>query len=225
MGDAAQLVQQGGAVASPIVGAAAGSSVASVLGISTAVAVPLIGAAIVGVTIAITMLLRSGCGKSCVITSNWANEAEALLLKNIQAYFAIPAPRTRLQQQAALENFDKIWNYLASECATVPGRAGEDCIKDRKAGACEWKQTADSILLKYPGEPQPGQCWNWHSGYRDPIANDTQVTDATSQTDTGVAQTLTNAGAQLAQLAETSPLLLIGGALLIGAFLMGGKKD
>jgi hypothetical protein len=141
-----------------------------------------------------------------------------------------------LQQQAALENFDKVWNYLASECATVPGRAGEDCVKDRRAGACEWKQTSDSILLQYPGQPQPGECWNWFSGYRDPIANDSQVVETPPETaaqataaaqsgDMGVAETFAQAGEQIKQLAQGSPLLLIGGALIIGAFLMGGKKN
>jgi hypothetical protein len=202
-----------------------------------ALAVPVVGAVIVGVAIAVTLLLRSGCGKSCVITSNWANEAEALLLKNIQSYFAIPVgQRTTLHRAAAVENADKVINYLFQQCSQVPGRAGENCIGDRKAGACTWKQTADSPLLQYPGEPQPGECWNWVSGYRDPIANDTQVVDTPPETaaqaaaaaqsgDMGVAETFAQAGEQIKQLAQGSPLLLIGGALILGAFLMGGKKN
>jgi hypothetical protein len=31
----------------------------------------------------------------------------------------------------------------------------------------------------HPGEPVIGACWNWHNGYRDPIANDPNVVDDT----------------------------------------------
>lgn len=240
LGDAAQGVQVGAGIATPVVtgalatwgaSAAATGATADILGMSMGLAIPIVGAAIAGVTLAVVALLRSGCGQSCVITSRWAEDAERVLQQNIQAYFSIPGPRTRLQQRAALENVDKVIGYLFQQCSQVPGRAGENCINDRKAGACKWKQTSDSPLLKYPGEPQPGECWNWLSGYRDPIANDPNVTDpppettaamvsALAQTDTGVGQTLNQVAVQLS---NVSPVLLIGAGLLIVG-LMGGKK-
>jgi hypothetical protein len=139
---------------------------------------PVIGAAIVGVTILVTVLLRSGCGQTCVVTSQWANEAEPLLSKNVLAYFETPAPRTRSQQNAALNNFDVVWAALQQRCSQGGlGVAGQNCIADRQAGACKWRQRADSPLLSIPGQPQTGACWNWFSGYRDPIANDPNVVD------------------------------------------------
>jgi hypothetical protein len=114
-----------------------------------------------------------GCGQTCVLTAGWANEAEAILRGNILAYFALPAPRRAIDQAAALANFDAVWSYLHDACSKPElGEPGRRCIADRQAGACTWRQTADSPLLSVPGEPQPGSCWNWFSGYRDPIAHD-----------------------------------------------------
>jgi hypothetical protein len=188
LGDAAQGVQLGSSIGTPVVTgllaahaastAAATGSAASILGMAPAVAVPVIGAAIVGVTILITVLLRSGCGQTCVVTSQWANEAEPLLSKNVLAYFETQGPRTRSQQNAALNNFDVVWAALQQRCSQGGlGVAGQNCIADRQAGACKWRQRADSPLLSIPGQPQPGACWNWFSGYRDPIANDPNVVD------------------------------------------------
>ncbi|MFI5115046.1 MAG: hypothetical protein ACHP7J_07870, partial [Terriglobales bacterium] len=52
------------------------------------------------------------------------------------------------------------------------GGAGQRCTGDRERGACKWKQTGES---PWPGGPKLGECWNWFSAYRDPIANDTGV--------------------------------------------------
>lgn len=187
LGDAAQVVGQTSSVASPVVigaltahaaatAAATGSS-ALILGMAPALAVPVIGAAIAAATILAIKLLRSGCGQTCVVTSQWANQAEAALQENIRAYFS-NATRTRSMQNAALNNFDVLWAKLSEVCGQPGlGVAGQNCIGDRQRGACKWRQTADSPLLAYPGQPQPGACWNWFSGYRDPIANDPGVVE------------------------------------------------
>lgn len=180
MGDAnttAQYTQAFGTVAAPAVAAATGSTAAGILGISTAAAIPIVGAAIVGVSIAAALLIKnSGCGQTCIETSQWANQAEPLLAQNIQAYFSNPTPRSQSQQNAALANFDAVWARLTQMCSDPStGNAGKRCISDRQSGACTWHQRADSPLLAYPGQPQAGECWNWFSGYRDPIANDPNV--------------------------------------------------
>jgi hypothetical protein len=194
LGDAATAeaaVATGAGLAVPVVAAvvpaiaaaqvAAGAGVASILGMTAAVAVPVIGAAIAVVaTIAELLIKNSGCGITCVETSQWANQAEPVLAKNVQAYFSNPAPRSQSQQQAALNIFDTTWARLQQLCGQPgTGNAGVRCISDRQAGACKWTQTATSPLLSIPGEPQVGACWNWFNGYRDPIANDPNVvTDA-----------------------------------------------
>ena len=78
-------------------------------------AAPLTGPAapFVGLAGAIADLFASfgiggGCGQTCIETSQWANQAGALLDQNIAAYFAIPAPRPKSAQQAALQNFQTV---------------------------------------------------------------------------------------------------------------------
>jgi hypothetical protein len=180
----AKTVQTVGGVATPVITAgvatAASASIAAggtgfILGIAPALAIPIIGAALVGITILATYLIaNSGCGQTCIETSQWANQAAALLDQNIATYFAQPAPRSQSQQTAALANFDAIWARLVAMCSDPStGDAGKRCISDREAGSCVWKQTADKVPPW--GTPPAGACWNWHNGYRDPIANDPNV--------------------------------------------------
>lgn len=181
----------GSAIATPAI-AGSGTAVAGVLG---AAAIPLVGAAFAGIFIGIEALLNSGCGQSCVITSNWANQAEALLKQNLAAYMALPTPRAQSAQAAYLANFDKVWTYLVQECSS-PGlsTAGKNCIADRQAGACHYKQN--------------GQCWNWFTGYRDPIADDPNVVEDSA------ASTVTSAFTGAASSLGVSPWLLAGIALV-----------
>lgn len=203
---AIKATQIGGSLAAPVItGAAAASASASlaaggtglILGMAPALAVPVIGAAIVGVTILVTALIKnSGCGQTCIETSQWANQAAALLDQNIATYFALPAPRSESQRNAALANFDAIWARLVEMCSDAStGNAGKRCISDRQAGACVWKQTADAVPPW--GTPRVGECWNWHNGYRDPIANDADVVPDSSLLSTGAADLVASAGSAL----------------------------
>jgi hypothetical protein len=173
LGQAAQVISTGASLATPVAAPAISSAVgaSSVLG---GLAVPVIGAALAGVTLLVTKLIQnSGCGITCVETSQWANQAEPLLKQNAQAYFALPAPRSQSAQAAALTNFDQIWATLEQQCSQPgTGNAGKRCISDRQSGACTWKQTGTS---PWPGGPPLGACWNWFNAYRDPIANDPNV--------------------------------------------------
>jgi hypothetical protein len=160
-----------------------------------------VGAAFAGIWLGIEALLNSGCGNTCVVTSNWANQAEALLKQNLAAYQALPTPRAESAQAAYLQNFDKIWAYLVQECSQPQvGTAGQRCISDRQAGACHYHDAT-------------GQCWNWFTGYRDPIANDPNVVpdSAASQVSGAVAGAVTGAAGSLGM----SPWLLAGVALLV----------
>lgn len=229
---ATRAVQTGAAIGTPVLTgvlaahaastAAATGSAATILGMTPALAIPIIGAAIVGITIGITALLQRGCGQTCIVTSQWANQAEDLLKQNISAYFSLPAPRTYSQQQAALNNFEVVWARLQQLCGQQgTGDAGVRCITDRQAGSCKWRQTSDSQLLQYPGEPGPGQCWNWINGYRDPIANDPNViSDAaallsSAETSAGAAGDGAAGSGLLPAGFDSKTLLLLGAGALI----------
>jgi hypothetical protein len=204
-------------------GTAAASSAASIAiaasWIPTA-AIPFVGPAIAAISVAIELILNSGCGQTCIITSNWANQAEALLQQNITAYFNLPAPRTASQQSAALANFQQIWNYLVQECSNPQlGQPGVNCIADRQAGACHWTQPASEVPPW--GTPAAGQCWNWFNGYHDPIANDSPIVpDPTTPTSAASSGSSTSSVAGM----SSSTLILGAGALLLLLGIMGGGK-
>jgi hypothetical protein len=215
-GAADTAVQLGSSVAGAVVPVAVGPSVAAILGISTAVAIPVVGVAIAGISIAIEAILHSGCGQTCIVTSQWANQAEQHLQQNIAAWFAIPAPRPKSVQQIALANFDAIWQTLVQQCSQPGlGDAGKNCIADRQAGACKWKATPPS----YPDEPATGSCWNWFNGYRDPIANDSNVYDD-SVVSTPVLSAVNVLSSATGGAGGINPLLLIGAVLIGGAILL-----
>ncbi len=203
LGDAASDARTFGVIGSAGAGIAtgilgtltSGGAVLPILGI-TAAAVPVIGAALMGAVLGVQYLIQnSGCGQTCIETSQWANQAAAALQQVLDAYFALPAPRTQAQQAVALASFDGIWHQLQQACGQPgTGNAGVRCISDRQRGACTWKQAYAPV---YPGEPEIGECWNWFNGYRDPIANDPVVPDASPvdslTTSVSSALSLTNA--------------------------------
>lgn len=183
----AQVAQQVGAltgtVAPVIPGVAA--SVGSILGVTATAAVPIIGAAIAGVTMGIVAMINSGCGQTCIQTSEYANKATSLMAQNLGAYLDLPMPHTQAQQQAALANFDAIWNWLQQVCGSpAMGNAGVRCIQNQQPGSCPlkvsdfgWKQNPDGswTYLKNGPSGSGSNCWNYFSGFRDPIANDPTV--------------------------------------------------
>ncbi len=215
LGDAAQVVGQTSSLGVPLLegaiaahaastAAATGSS-AVILGMAPALAIPIIGAALAGVTLGVMALLRSGCGQTCVVTSQWANQAEPLLRQNIEAYFNLPAPRTESQRNAALNNYEVIWQRLQQLCGQAgTGDAGVRCISDRQAGACKWRQTGAS---PWPGGPALGDCWNWDAAYRVPIAADPVIPDAQAA--------VSSAAASVSSVVGANPLLALAGAGLL----------
>lgn len=135
-------------------GTAAGGTLITVLPL-LGVAGP-VGAAIGAGVVLVSQLLGlfgvgDGCGQSCVVASNTANEIERQMKANLAAFQA-----GQIDRKTALSNFDILWNGLVQTCEQIGGGAGTNCIDDRKEGACKWRDTS-------------GQCWNWFSGYRAPI--------------------------------------------------------
>jgi hypothetical protein len=212
--DAKAVQQVGSVVTGPVVGilaahaatvAAATGTTASIAGLSLSVAVPIIGAALVGVTmLAVYLIQNSGCGQTCIVTSQWANKAEDALRQNLAAYMALPAPRPAAAKAVALANFDAIWKTLEAQCGQPgTGNAGVRCITDRQSGACKWRDAS-------------GQCWNWFLGYRSPIEQDVPASDtatSTSGSAAGLISSLETPGSSLL------PLLAMGGLVALAVSL------
>jgi hypothetical protein len=221
-------IQAGGAIASGVTVAAVGAIAANlaaqgagatIMGLTSATlsaAVPFIGPALMAATLLVQYLVaNSGCGITCVETSEWADQAAAALQQVMDGYFALPAPRTQTQKALAVANFNTIWQQLVAACGQAgTGNAGVRCISDRQSGACTWKQKYAPV---YPGQPNIGDCWNWFSGYLQPIQQDPVVSDATAvsaggTTTSGGSFSLTSSGGSSSLL----PLLLIGGLVVWG---------
>lgn len=238
-----QLGEQAAGVAAGAGGAAlavsAASTAAAAAGTTLSLAstvIPFVGPAIAAATIIIEAIMNSGCGQTCIVATGFANQANAALQQNIEAYFQ---PRmvngtynpsitlTTESQAAALANFDQFWAWLQQQCSnTNLGDAGVRCITDRQAGACTWKQPASSVPPW--GTPAAGACWNWFNGYRDPIANDTNVApgatlaaDNTANTTPAAAST---GGASAETLSGNSNLILYGGLALLLFGMLGGNN-
>jgi hypothetical protein len=176
-----------------------------------------IGAGIALAGLAIQAIMNSGCGQTCIVSTQFANQANDALQKNIAAYFAIPAPRPLSAQRAALANFDQLWNWLGQQCSNAQlGAAGQRCITDRQQGACTWHQSADTVPPW--GTPAAGACWNWFNGYRDPIANDPNVYDDSqvllSSSASGSLPSVNVGGLAI------SPAMIAGALLLLAAVVI-----
>ena len=147
------------------------------------------------------MGVGSGCGQTCVLSTQYANQAEALLQQNIAAYFAIPSPRPLSAQTAALANFQTIWNDFVAQCNNpAVGKQGQTAISERQGGSCAWKQPASSVPPW--GVPAAGACWNWWAGYHDPIASDQTYDDSAS------ASVSAAASSAVSSLGVSTPVLL-----------------
>lgn len=137
-----------GAAAGTAAAAGSGSIGASVL---AAFGGP-VGAAILGVTTLVSLWFGRKRPKQKEATTDIVNAAEPLLAKNLAAWYA--SSKTVADQQAALANFDIVWDGIVRDCGqSTMGDPGQWCINDRK----------------------PGGKWDWFARYRSPIANDPEV--------------------------------------------------
>jgi hypothetical protein len=208
-----QSAQQ--AVSFGTVGVSAAVSAAVAAGLIGTAAIPFVGPAIAAAALVASILIKnSGCGQTCIQTSQWANQAAAALQQNSDAYFALPVLRSRSNQLLALQTFDQIWAKLVEMCSDPQwGDAGKRCISDRQAGACVWHQNRSG---GHPGEPAVGECWNWRNGYRDPIANDPNVVDdSVSSVASSVSGSIDSFFGGAAGGLDLVPLLVIGGLLVL----------
>jgi hypothetical protein len=195
-------------------------------------AVPIIGGIVMGVTIALSLLLNRKGPAQKIATSNMVNAIESGwtgddgirhpgLKDNLIGYFQ--GPRTVSSRLQALANFDAAWGYVVSNCNTAKmGAPGQRCVSDRQSGACVWKRGPGDPMEQYDGV-KPGECWNWFSGYRDPIERDIPNPDPTITSEAAGAiddlvKSLGIGGG------GTNAYLLAGGALILLAAIVGGGK-
>lgn len=228
---AASIAAMGITTTTSILGAL--GSTLTVLGLS----LPVVGAAIaalVTVGIAIANCFK-GCGQTCVLATQYANQADTILAQNVDAYTSSPL-RYASMQAAALNTFDTTWTALQQACGQAQlGTAGQNCITDRQRGSCKWKASqggwnSDGSYTKWGAAGSGTACWNWFIGMRDPIANDPFVqpdpmvsTSVPNTTNTGTSTTGTVAAVssvlsssiQVGSLSIPAWLLVAAGAFLL----------
>lgn len=170
---------------------------------SLAIAVPIVGAAIAGITLAIgAWINRKGPGQK-ILTTKIVDEAEPILVQNLQAYQS--GPHTLSSQQVALANFDNVWSQVEQACGNPQyGNPGQACINDRKRGSTKG--------------------YDWFALYRDPIANDPNVkpdpiTDAFGNLTNAAGQPVDASGNVVASSPSLVPLFLIAGVALLAVSL------
>lgn len=216
-GDATSLSTMGTSQLASYATATAGGITAAIL--------PLVGLGPIGGIVAAGTALISqiismfhGCGQSCTLTSQAADQIESGIKQIIAAYQA--SGHTASEQAAALQQFDAVWAKLVEYCGQPSfGQAGQNCTADRQAGACKWKsspfgwtQVDGSWQWVESGPNGSGSsCWNWFNGYRDQIAKDPNVRPDTPAV-TAAAQALGISGSSASSLI---PVALMAGLLIV----------
>jgi hypothetical protein len=181
-----------GAVTGPI-GAAVGALVAA------------------GFKIAQALHIGYGCGPTCQEATQIVNSAESTFNMNVDGYES-----GQIDQATAISNWNGMWNAIQQSCGQIPGDAGKNCISDRQAGSCKWKQTAAGASKGYPGVPKEGECWNWDLGYHQPLLLPALVPYSAGG---GVTGSLNSIATDL----TSNPMLLVGAGLLMVGLMSGGK--
>jgi hypothetical protein len=164
-----------------------------------------------GAQIAKMLKIGYGCGPTCQEATQIVNSAESTFNMNVDGYES-----GQIDQATAISNWNGMWNAIQQSCGQIPGAAGKDCISDRAAGSCKWKQTAVGASKGYPGVPKEGECWNWDLGYHQPLLLPALVPYGGS----GVTGSLNSIATDL----MSNPMLLVGAGLLVVGLMSGGKK-
>lgn len=198
-------------------------STMTILGLS----LPVVGtaiAALVGVGIAVANLFK-GCGQTCIAATNIANQADAILARNVDAYTS-SSIRYVSMQQAALNTFDTTWAALQAACGNPSLQAaGQRCITDRQRGACTWKASqggwnSDGTFTPWGAAGSGSACWNWFVGMRDPIANDPFVQPDPTSANAPAGSTATSGTAGSVSTTPTDLTELLIGAALLGLVVL-----
>lgn len=195
-------------------------------------AIPVIGAAVAGVCLALMAIFNRKGPKQKEETTRIVEEVISQLQQNLVAYQA--GPHTISSQAQALANFDAGWQFILSNCGLEEmGDPGQRCILERMPRRlCDaayanpgsivswWRPDLNEVLSR-------DQCgrYEMEGDLRSPIANDPNVRPDPILGDTG--EIISGSLEQAASLLPGggSGLLLIGGATLLLTLGMGGTKS
>ena len=192
-----------------------------------------IGAA-VGAAVAITSQIIASLFKpnlQKIQASNDANQIGDILSQNLDNWLSIPTnQRYKSIQTAALQVFDTGWQQYVSAVKQIPNwnTKAPDSISDRQQGSCayhvtqpygwingQWVPAGANVQVGSKQQVSGYYCWNWFTGFRDPIANDPYVIPDPSAT--------SNIGSAVSSLFsgnQSFGLLAIGGLILIGGYFV-----
>lgn len=204
---ATSVISAGSAAASAAAPVLASSAVTAGL-LTTAVAVPIVGAVIAGVSLALLAIFNNPRGAEKVAATHIVDAVEPQLKANRDAYVNAPV-RTAAAQAAALQNFDYAWSQM-----TGPQYLGAASLKD------VYRQSVD--------DRNRGGKWDWFSYYRDPVAN-TPPNDVAPQS-AGLESSITGSlirsatGVAVPETVLGIPLDLAAIALVITAFVIGDGR-
>lgn len=175
------------AVAAGSIGAqAATPTIAAGIGL----AIPIVGAAIAGVTLAISLFLNRAGPKQKVAATHIVDQEEVLLKQNLAAWQG--SSKTVAEQQQSLANFNAIWGETTQKLNDPSlGEPGQRGIKDRSRGGK----------------------WDWFNYYYDPIANDPNVGKTTASV-SEIVSNLTSGGFN--PLLLVGGLILFAGLSMLG---------
>jgi hypothetical protein len=184
--------------------AATGGTIAAI----STLAGPIGAAAGALVGIFMQVIADSGCGQTCIISSDYANKVTAALQQLVQAYQS--SGHTKSEQTATLNAIDYAFAQLNQLCGNPQlGNAGKRCISERlvRGGTAPWC-------------PLPGHTGcDYYTAYRDPVANDPNVVPDTPAS-SGIASAVNSVLSSAASPAGLDSLLS-GNGLIIAALIVG----
>lgn len=211
--------------------AASGLSTTASLLVAFSVVGGPVGAAIAAVGAVAVLLVKvfQGCGQTCVQATQYANQVEAALQQNLNAYISSPV-RTASMQAAAVNNYNTAIAALEQACGQAAlGSAGVNCIDERvNASSCQWKASPGGWSGACPGTYQGygasgsgSACVNWVVLYLDPIQNDPCVQSdsvLTSSAGSSGGSVVSSVGGSSEIFGLPAPLVI--GGLILAALLL-----
>lgn len=154
-------------------------------------AIPVIGAAIAGVTTLVSLFMAKNAQANAQKTASTkiVDQAEQLMKQNVAAWQA--SNKTVAEQEQSVQNFDALWQQVVNACNRPElGGPGQRCIHDRERGGA----------------------WPWPEYYRDVIANDRDV-----RANPSPVSEMEQVFASVSGGSKALPLMLMGGLLLWAA--------